>query len=207
MEGKYFPGPLSQKEYNDLSKTVSLMLRMCRPIFGSGKDVVLETGFFFAKGFSEIEAKDVYESALIKKRRYWPKVVPGDLIDNHFEDKQVGDFGMIEESTEDNKLFKIFCMKEPDFVMKIMVSWMKLDELEGASTGRYFIDSSGTKETKQFTYRQQFWLHLRYIYQVNSHNNQRHAPISLCITWGTRLWPDHNLNGILWCWNLIQLLR
>ena len=37
---------------------------------------------------------------LIKKRRCCPKIVPGDLIDTHFEDKGVGDVGMIEARTE-----------------------------------------------------------------------------------------------------------
>ena len=44
-------------------------------------------------------------------------------------------------------------MKEPDYVMKILASWITLDELYGARTRRDFIESSGTKETKQFTYR------------------------------------------------------
>ena len=55
---------------------------------------------------------------------------------------------MVEARTEDDKLFKMFSMKEPGYVMKIMVSWMALDELEGARTRRYFIDISGTKDTK-----------------------------------------------------------
>ena len=49
MEVKYCPGPLGQNEYNKLGETLSLMLRMCRPIYGSGKAVVLESGFFFPK--------------------------------------------------------------------------------------------------------------------------------------------------------------
>ena len=32
-EGKDLPGPLGKKKYNELGKTVSLMLRMCRDIF------------------------------------------------------------------------------------------------------------------------------------------------------------------------------
>ena len=57
-------------------------------------------------------------------------------------------------------------MKETDYVMKIMVSWMTLDELEDARTIIYFIDISGTKETKQFIYWQPFGIHFRYINQV-----------------------------------------
>ena len=63
------------------------MLRMCGPIFGSGKTVVLYSGFCVAKGITELKAKGVYVAYLIKKRRYWPKRDPGDFIDTHFEDK------------------------------------------------------------------------------------------------------------------------
>ena len=54
---------------------------------------------------------------------------------------------MIEVITEYNKLFKIFCMKDPDNLTKIMASCMTLDELEGARTREYFIDSSRTNDT------------------------------------------------------------
>ena len=86
---------------------------------------------------------------------------------------------MIEARTEDNKLFEIVCMKETDHVMKILESWMTIDELEGSSTRRYFIEISDTKDTKQLTYRQPFGIHLSYRHQVYDHNNRRHAPISL----------------------------
>ena len=66
---------------------VSIMLRIFRPIFGSEKDVVLDSGFCVSKGIADPEAKGVYAAAMIKKRHYWPKGVPGDLIDTRFEDK------------------------------------------------------------------------------------------------------------------------
>ena len=68
---------------------------MCRPIFGLGNAIVLDSGFCDAQGITELEAKGVYEAALVKKWCYWPKGVPGDLVDTHFEDKEVGDVGMI----------------------------------------------------------------------------------------------------------------
>ena len=70
-------------------------------------------------------------------------------------------------------------MKDTDYMMKILTSWVTLDELEGAKTRIYFIDISGTKEKKQFTYRQLFGINFRYINQVDDHNNPIHAPISL----------------------------
>ena len=73
VEDKDRTGTLGKKEYNELGKKVRLMLRICRPIFGSGKAVVLDSGFFVAKGSTEIEARGVYAAALIKKRSYRPK--------------------------------------------------------------------------------------------------------------------------------------
>jgi hypothetical protein len=32
----------------------------------------------------------VFASAVIKKRRYWPKYVPGDSIDDRMKDKDIG---------------------------------------------------------------------------------------------------------------------
>ena len=149
VEGKYCPQQLGKKEYNKSRKTVSLMLRMCRHIFGSGKAIALDSGFVFAKGIIELESKGVYEADMIKKWNYRPKGVPGELIANHFEDKEFHNVVMIEVRIEGNKLFKIFCMKEPNYAMKIMVSWRTLDKLEGTTTRIYFIDISGTNETKQ----------------------------------------------------------
>ena len=155
------------------------MLRICRLIFGSWKAVVLDSWFCVSKGTKELESKGIYVVALVKKQCYWPEGVPGDLIVTHFEDKKVGDVVMIKSRTEDNKLLKIFCMKEPDYVMRIMASWMTPDELEGARTRRDFIYRSGKKDIKQFTYRYPFGIHFRYRHQVYYHNNQIHAPISL----------------------------
>ena len=96
------------------------MLRWCRTIFGSGKAIDLYSGFCVEKDITEIRAKGVYAIYLIKKRYYRPKGFPGDPIDTHFEDKEVVDVGMLEARTQDNRSFMIFCMKEPDYVMKVM---------------------------------------------------------------------------------------
>ena len=77
VEGKDCPQTLGQKEYNELRKMLSLMLRMCIPIFGSDKAYVLDILFCIDKGTTELEAKGVYAADLIKKRHYFPKGVPG----------------------------------------------------------------------------------------------------------------------------------
>ena len=95
MEDKDRTGTLGKKEYNELGKKVRLMLRICRPIFGSGKAVVLDNGFCVPKSITYLKAKGAYAADLINNRCYCPEGVPVDLIDTHFEDKEVGYVGMI----------------------------------------------------------------------------------------------------------------
>ena len=71
------------------------MLKMFIPIFGSGNTVLLDSGFCVAKGITELEEKCVYLASLIKKRSYRLTGVHGELIDTHFEDREVSDVGMI----------------------------------------------------------------------------------------------------------------
>ena len=56
------------------------MLRRIKPLHGTGKVVVLDSGFCVLKGVIELKKRGVFAAALIKKRRYWPKYVPGEEI-------------------------------------------------------------------------------------------------------------------------------
>ena len=91
--------------------------------------MVLYSVFCVAKVIADPKAKGVYAAALIKKHNYCTKLVSRGLIDPHFEDKKVGYVGMIELRTQDNKSSRIFCIKDPDYAIKIMASCMGLDEL------------------------------------------------------------------------------
>ena len=51
---KIFPSTDFSKGIKRVMETESLMLRICRPIFGSEKAVVLDGGFCVAKGVIEL---------------------------------------------------------------------------------------------------------------------------------------------------------
>ena len=66
----------------------------------------MNNGFFVAKVITWTKSKGVYVGDMIKKRRYWPKVVSGNLMDTHFEDKEFGDVGMLEKKTKINSFLE-----------------------------------------------------------------------------------------------------
>ena len=87
---------------------------MFQPIFSIGKWVVLDSGFCVPKGITDLLKFDIYTDEIIKKRRYWPKGVPGYAIYQYFADKDVTYVDMLETITEDGtkgKAFKILIQR------------------------------------------------------------------------------------------------
>ena len=74
---------------------------MCKPIFSNGKCVVLDSGFCVSKGITDLWEFGVYASALIKKRKDYPKGVPGYSIDQYFSDEDVTYADILEAITEE----------------------------------------------------------------------------------------------------------
>ena len=147
VEGKDAPSQLVP-EFNYQGKTVGLLLRVLEPIFGKGHMVVLDSGFCVLKGIVELKKRGVYASALIKKRKYWPKYIKGDAIEQHFDDKDVGDCDSW-KGNMDEVPFHVYAMKEPDYVMSLMSTY-GTNLRNGKETSREWVDGSGTKKTRNF---------------------------------------------------------
>ena len=126
-EGKDHPTQLNNKEFDELGKTIGMLLRLMKPVWGSGKIFVLDSGFCVLKAIIELKKKGVFVATLIKKRCYWLKYVPGDSIITHFQDKEIGASDALQGEL-DNVKFHIVGMKEPDYVMMIMTTYGTLGE-------------------------------------------------------------------------------
>ena len=85
VEGKDKPvergTPQVESEYG---KTGGLLLRMLQSYFNTGRYVVLDSGFCVLQAIVGLYQKDIFAGALIKKRKFWPKLIPGAAIDNWF---------------------------------------------------------------------------------------------------------------------------
>ena len=95
--------------------------------------MIFDSGFCVLQALIELRKSGVFTGALIKKQQFWPKYVPGDMIDDHFKDKDVGSVDSLKGKI-DNVPYDIYCMKEPDYVMKIMSMHGGLFEKDGQKT-------------------------------------------------------------------------
>lgn len=202
VEGRDAPPERGVPEYSSRGKTVGLMLRMCQSIFHTGKLVVLDSGFCVLKGIVELMKVGVFASALIKKRRYWPKDVDGDAIAMHFATKDVGEAAAWPGELE-GICFQLLCMKEPDYVMSLMTTYGTTSPTPGQKeTKRYYKNSQNEMVSKSFQYPEVIGNHYSYRGCVDDHNNKRQdggtkQGLALESTWSTYRWPIRVFSFIL----------
>ena len=75
--------------------------------------------------------------------------------------------------------------------MKIMASWMTLDELEGSNIKYNYKGRDGHPLVKMSTYWKLFGFHFCYRRQVDKHISRVYSPISLGRVWSTEFWKDY----------------
>lgn len=179
MEGKDRP-----KEFPSEGGTAGLLLRLCKALYGTGKIVVLDSGFCVLQALIALKNVGVFSAAVIKKRRYWPRYVAGATIDDHMKDKEVGETDSVRGSLE-NVPYNIFCLKEPDYIMKLMSTYGGL-VVKGDNKKNVRIVHG---EKKTFFYQEPFANHFLYRHVIDDHNNHRHSHPSIEETWVTHRWP------------------
>ena len=61
--------------------------------------LLLTISFMWKSVSPSWKKKDVYDGAIIKNHKYWPKGIPGDEIDRNFHNRDVGGVGVLEAIT------------------------------------------------------------------------------------------------------------
>ena len=126
VEVRDIPCERRRPEFDEIGKTVVTILRCTRPIWNCAKVVILDSGFCVTKSLVEIRNKGLFETELIKKRIYWPSNIKGDAINAHFPLKEVGNVDAVKQ-VEDWVDYHVLCMKDTDYVMKVMTTYGTLD--------------------------------------------------------------------------------
>ena len=192
VEGKDHPWGLEKKQFDELGVTVGLMLRMTKVIWHTGLCVIMNSGFCVLKGIIEMAKRGIYRAALIKKWCYWPVGVPGDQINQDFMKRDVGSIDAL-RGEQDGVPYHITCMKELDYVMKIMTTHHGTLNHEGCDTQHTYKHQDGVKAMITFKLPESVHQHFNAQHAMDDHNNKWHSPISLEETWGTKWWFHCNI--------------
>jgi hypothetical protein len=151
------------------------MLEMTKPIHGKGKVVVGDSGFCVREGVVECHKLGVWFQIYIKKKRNWPRGMPGVVIDLKFDDYELGHCETL-VANHDNIPFYVHCCCDSKYVSKIMSTHSMFETVQDHPT-IWKVDGlwKSFKNTEPFS---------RY-----STAKRRHDPIGLEEVWGTKWWP------------------
>ena len=119
---------MDKKECEEKGAEADLMVRMTNPIWGTGKVVVMDSGFCVLEVFISMVEKGVLGSALIKKWCYWTKGVTAEEILWNMQNNEVGGVDVVQVSIR-GKIYHIMSINETDCVMLMMKIYGTLEHL------------------------------------------------------------------------------
>ncbi len=145
----------------------------------------------------ELKKVGLFACAVIKKRRYWPAMVPGDAMTEAFDEGQVGDSMAISGVLDGVKYF-LWGLKEPSYVMKMIVTGGPLisNDTCKMQTRRWTEDR--VQCGKSFQFPLPYDWHYKYRHAVDDHKNLVHHSLpSIEHTITTTRWEIHVFSFLL----------
>jgi len=199
MEGKDAPPQRPPADPTVPGKpTVGLMERMTKPLWQTGKAVVMDSGFCVLEGVVRLRRdRGVYACAMIKKRRNWPSGVDGAKMDAELEATEIGQSstwsGTWKESSKPDQPFTLLAMKDVDFVLKMMTTFgTNVDSGQEA-----FRAAPSGCAGYTFNYPDQVAKYYQARHAVDDNNNIRQGHLSFEAIMATRHWHYRQFHALI----------
>jgi len=186
VEGKDHPPQIAER-WSEKGKTTGLLLRMLASYFTTGRYVVLDSGFCVLRALIELKKVGLFACAVIKKRRFWPAMVPGNEMSEAFDNANVGTAKAITGMLDGVKYF-LWGLKEPSYIMKMMATGGPLISNESCNLQRRRFEEGGVEVTRTFQFPLPYDWHYKFRHAVDDHNNLRHSVPSVEGTIITTRW-------------------
>jgi Transposase IS4 len=119
---------------------------MTKDLRGIGNVVILDSGFCVLKELLVLRKTGVFAQAVIKKRRYWPKHVKGDMIKAHLDQHELSQVNAL-QGQSDGVNFSTIAMKDTGYTSIFMSTYSTLDITEKIGR-RAITTNTGTKRAE-----------------------------------------------------------
>ena len=153
---------------------MGLLLRMMKSYFSTDRYVIIDSGFCVLKGLIKLRKKGVFACAVIKKRRYWPAMVPYKDMEDHFGRVYVGETYAIQGKVDD-VIYDLWGMKDPNYEMSMMAT---VDVLLADETRKETVrirKENIEDVVKKFKYKLPFDWNFLYRHAVDDHKKLRNS--------------------------------
>jgi hypothetical protein len=128
QEGKDRPQHLPVAEFSHLfpdgNKAGPLMMRLCKPLFGTGSIVIHDAGFSSIPALAQLKKRGVFASCLIKKKKYWPKFTLGGEHEAHMAARPIGDIDA-RQAQFAGEQYTIYLQKDSTYTLQLAANYGK----------------------------------------------------------------------------------
>eukprot|EP00051_Salpingoeca_urceolata_P019793 m.292176 g.292176 ORF g.292176 m.292176 type:complete len:383 (+) comp19483_c0_seq3:1492-2640(+) len=192
VEGKDRPssGPHATPEFVDKGKTVGLLLRMTKALWGSSRVVILDSGFCVLDGIIELAKRGLFSTAQIKKKGHWPKGIQGNSIIAHMQNKPVGTIAVVQD-VKDEVPYWISAFVDSKVTSLMMHTWGSTAP-EGKPRKRRV---AGDLVDVQL-FKNQWWYYYGR-HAVDDNNNVRQGSLGIEEAWAPRNWQTRQLAFVI----------
>eukprot|EP00055_Hartaetosiga_balthica_P018338 m.133075 g.133075 ORF g.133075 m.133075 type:complete len:412 (+) comp9491_c0_seq2:1076-2311(+) len=172
--------------------TAALLTRLTKPIWHSNRVVCLDSGFGVVDAALTLLAKGLYATTVYKKRRYFPRNIPGDSVAVYLDNAPIGTvatkLGVRNETRDVNpqivgREFRLFAIREEAYVSLFTATWGGI-EREGKLNFRRLKD----KTIVQFKYPKIVTEYYRGRHAVDDNNNLRQGSQNMEHSFKTKRW-------------------
>ena len=185
QEGKDRPPHLPLPEFSHLfpdgSKTGPLMMRLCKPLFGTGSVVIHDSGFACIPALVQLKKTGVYASCLLKKKRFWPKYTHGGPNDAHMATRALGDSDAI-QATFGGEDYAVYLLKDSTFTLQLAATYGKNEGIGPMKKRRH----ETTNQIHEFQYPEPIAHYYEGRHAVDDHNHLRQGIASIEEGWQTK---------------------
>ena len=179
-EGTDRPTDLGRKDCEEKGETCGTLLWLTQPVHG----------FCVLQAIVELKKHVFFAHALINKRRYWPKHVPGEQILQHFADKAIRSADAIKGEFRWGPFLHLQYAgtrlhNDADVSIQHTTD-------HGFPKNHHYMEG-GVKKSTTFVYPEVVHNHDANRDVIDNHNAMRMHPISMEETWMTSRWPNRVL--------------
>jgi hypothetical protein len=161
-----------------------------------GRYVILDSGFCVLKALIKLKKVGLFACTVIKRRRYWSSMVPGDGMTEASNEAQVGDSMAISGVLNGIRYF-LWRLKEPNYVMKMMATRGPLISNDSCKMQKRKWTKGGVGMMRTFQFPLPYNWHYKYHHAIDDHNNLRHSLPSIEHTIMMKRWEMHVFSFVL----------
>lgn len=185
VEGKDRPSWRPVPEFEDqLGKTGGLIMRMTEPLWHTGSVVVMDSAFCHAAAMRALVTKGVYSTSVVKKKRYWPKGIDGDRMDNELRDEPIGTAKCL-RGEYDGEPFHLGGLRDSKHTLKLATTHGAMSPSPRIKRRR----NPATGALVEFSYPDIVDTYYRARHAVDDNNHIRQGSMSLEREFEVRDWP------------------